>query len=89
MGIRCYGTLLPKLSSPKSSAPRFNAHIDRRVAAQPAQAALGGVPSVANKVKGFVRVMHYKEGRWRDDIEVRSILAGLLLGYCSSLPSVL
>ncbi|CDZ96438.1 Cullins [Phaffia rhodozyma] len=49
---------------------QFQAHVDKRVASNPVQAGLGGVPSVANTIRGFVRVMHYKEGRWKDNIEI-------------------
>lgn len=34
-------------------------------------AALGGDPGLANKVRAFLSVRFYKSGRWEDRLEVR------------------
>jgi nuclear pore complex protein Nup93 len=46
--------------------------MERTIQARPAEARLGGDPSVANKVRAFVAVRHYRSGEWEDRIEVRS-----------------
>lgn len=53
---------------------RFQAHILKRVSANPVQAGLGGDPSIGNRVRGFARVGLYKEGRWGEGVEVRRAL---------------
>lgn len=45
--------------------------IERTVHARPMEAQLGGDPSVANRVRAFVAVRHYRNGEWEDRIEVR------------------
>ena len=45
--------------------------MERTVQARPMEARLGGDPSVANKVRAFVAVRHYRQGEWEDRIEVR------------------
>jgi nuclear pore complex protein Nup93 len=44
--------------------------IERTVQARPLEARLGGDPSVANRVRAFVLVRHYRNGEWEDRIEV-------------------
>ncbi|KAI0089845.1 nucleoporin-interacting protein NIC96 [Irpex rosettiformis] len=44
--------------------------MERTVQAHPAEARLGGDPSVANKVRAFVAVRHYRSGEWEDRIEL-------------------
>ncbi|EKM60434.1 uncharacterized protein PHACADRAFT_246372 [Phanerochaete carnosa HHB-10118-sp] len=44
--------------------------IERTVQARPMEARLGGDPSVANKVRAFVAVRHYRQGEWEDRIEI-------------------
>ncbi|KAI0682706.1 nucleoporin-interacting protein NIC96 [Cytidiella melzeri] len=46
--------------------------IERTIQARPAEARLGGDPSVANKVRAFVAVRHYRSGEWEDRIELVS-----------------
>lgn len=49
--------------------------MERTIQARPTEARLGGDPSVANKVRAFVAVRHYRSGEWEDRIEVRGFLA--------------
>lgn len=44
--------------------------MERTIQAHPAEARLGGDPGVANKVRAFVAVRHYRGGEWEDRIEV-------------------
>lgn len=44
--------------------------VERTVQARPAEARLGGDPSVANKVRAFLLVRYYRNGEWEDRIEV-------------------
>lgn len=44
--------------------------MERTIQARPMEARLGGDPSVANKVRAFVAVRHYRNGEWEDRIEV-------------------
>lgn len=44
--------------------------LERTIQARPAEAMLGGDPSVANKVRAFLFVRHYRNGEWEDRIEV-------------------
>jgi len=50
---------------------RYRNHIDKQVSRQPKLADLGGVPSITNKIKGYVRVLHLKDNAWTGDVEVR------------------
>ncbi len=45
--------------------------MERTIQARPLEALLGGDPSVANKVRAFVALRHYRNGEWEDRIEVR------------------
>ncbi|EAU93284.1 nucleoporin-interacting protein NIC96 [Coprinopsis cinerea okayama7 len=44
--------------------------LERTVQARPAEAKLGGDPSVANKVRAFLLVRYYRNGEWEDRIEI-------------------
>jgi nuclear pore complex protein Nup93 len=44
--------------------------LERTVQARPAEAKLGGDPSIANKVRAFLLVRYYKNGEWDGRIEV-------------------
>ncbi|KAJ7259621.1 nucleoporin-interacting protein NIC96 [Mycena rebaudengoi] len=44
--------------------------LERMVQARPSEAALGGDPSVANKVRAFLAVRYYKSGEWGGGIEL-------------------
>lgn len=44
--------------------------LERTVQARPAEARLGGDPSVSNKVRAFLAVRFYRNGEWEDRIEV-------------------
>lgn len=48
--------------------------LERTVQARPAEARLGGDPSIANKVRAFLFVRYYRNGEWEDRIEVRYVL---------------
>jgi nuclear pore complex protein Nup93 len=51
--------------------PRYWEIIDRVIQQNPVDAALGGDPSPANKVRAFLNVQYYKGGAWESRIEVR------------------
>ena len=44
--------------------------MERTILARPMEAQLGGDPSVANKVRSFVALRHYRNGEWDERIEV-------------------
>jgi nuclear pore complex protein Nup93 len=46
--------------------------MERTIASNPAQAALGGDPSAANRVRAFLAVRFYRNGQWDDRLEVTS-----------------
>lgn len=50
--------------------------LERTVQARPAEARLGGDPSIANKVRAFLFVRYYKNGEWEDRIEVCLAFSG-------------
>jgi nuclear pore complex protein Nup93 len=45
--------------------------LERTLQARPAEARLGGDPSISNKIRAFLLVRHYRNGEWEDRIEVR------------------
>lgn len=63
--------------------------MERTIQAHPAEARLGGDPGVANKVRAFVAVRHYRSGEWEDRIEVcgvkRIVMDAFLLTVAFSL----
>lgn len=44
--------------------------LERTVHSRPAEARLGGDPSIANKVRAFLLVRFYRGGEWQDRIEL-------------------
>ncbi|KAG8928588.1 hypothetical protein FRC02_006703 [Tulasnella sp. 418] len=46
--------------------------IERIIQSKPVDAALGGDPSLANKVRGYLSVRFYKGGRWEERLEIVS-----------------
>ena len=44
--------------------------MERTIQSRPMEARLGGDPSVANKVRAFVALRHYRNGEWEDRVEV-------------------
>lgn len=44
--------------------------IERTIQARPQEARLGGDPSVANKIRAYIFLRHYRNGEWEDRIEV-------------------
>lgn len=44
--------------------------LERTLQARPMDARLGGDPSVANRVRAFLLIRHYKSGEWGERIEV-------------------
>jgi nuclear pore complex protein Nup93 len=44
--------------------------LERTLQARPMDARLGGDPSIANRVRAFVLVRHYRNGEWGDRVEV-------------------
>ncbi|GAA5858920.1 hypothetical protein JCM8547_007156 [Rhodosporidiobolus lusitaniae] len=43
---------------------QFLAYVEKTLASRPAEAALGGVPSIQNKIRAFLNVKYLKNGRW-------------------------
>ncbi|KWU41638.1 NIC-domain-containing protein [Rhodotorula sp. JG-1b] len=43
---------------------QFMTYVEKTIASRPAEAALGGVPSVQNKIRGFLNVKYQKNGQW-------------------------
>lgn len=55
---------------------RFFAHVEKTIASRPAEAALGGVPSVQNKIRAFLNVKYLRNGQWTEpSLEVRPFLS--------------
>lgn len=50
--------------------------LERTLQARPMDARLGGDPSVANRVRAFLLIRHYKNGEWGERIEVRYVFLG-------------
>jgi len=48
--------------------------LERTLQARPMDARLGGDPSVANRVRAFLLIRHYKNGEWGERIEVRCVI---------------
>lgn len=46
--------------------------VERTIQARPADAKLGGDPSIANRVRAFLLLRYYRGGDWEERIEVRS-----------------
>ncbi|KAH9855804.1 nucleoporin-interacting protein NIC96 [Lenzites betulinus] len=44
--------------------------IERTIQARPQEARLGGDPSVANKIRAYIFLRHYRNGEWEDRIEL-------------------
>ncbi|BGP18714.1 hypothetical protein JCM10213_009192 [Rhodosporidiobolus nylandii] len=43
---------------------QFLAYVERQLASRPAEAQLGGVPSVQNKIRAFLNVKYLRNGQW-------------------------
>lgn len=46
--------------------------VERTIQARAQEAKVGGDPSVANRVRAFVALRHYRGGEWEDRVEVRA-----------------
>ena len=44
--------------------------VERTIQARPADARLGGDPSIANRVRAFLLLRYYRGGEWEERIEV-------------------
>lgn len=44
--------------------------VDATIQRDPANAAIGGDPSVSNRILGYLRCAFYRGGRWDEDLEV-------------------
>lgn len=54
---------------------RFLAYVEKTLASRPAEASLGGVPSIQNKIRAFLNVKYQKNGKWSNPaLEVRPLL---------------
>jgi hypothetical protein len=45
--------------------------VDATIQRDPANAAIGGDPSISNRIMGYLRCVFYRGGRWDEDLEVR------------------
>lgn len=53
---------------------RFMNYVEKTLASRPAEANLGGVPSVQNKIRAFLNVKYQKGGQWSNpSLEVSEI----------------
>ncbi|GAA5930513.1 hypothetical protein JCM3775_003790, partial [Rhodotorula graminis] len=43
---------------------QFLAYVEKTLASRPAEASLGGVPSIQNKIRAFLNVKYQKNGKW-------------------------
>ncbi|GAA6006571.1 linker nucleoporin NIC96 [Rhodotorula paludigena] len=43
---------------------QFLAYVEKTLASRPAEASLGGVPSIQNKIRAFLNVKYQKNGQW-------------------------
>jgi nuclear pore complex protein Nup93 len=48
--------------------------VERTIQARPTEARLGGDPSIANRIRAFLLVRHYRNGEWEDGIDVCFII---------------
>lgn len=47
-------------------------YVEKTLASRPAEANLGGIPSVQNKIRAFLNVKYLKNGNWSNSsLEVR------------------
>lgn len=46
--------------------------LEHTIQTHPAQASLGGDPSIANRARAFLGVYYYKNGQWEQRLEVRA-----------------
>lgn len=55
-------------------ARRFMTYVEKTLASRPAEANLGGIPSIENKIRAFLNVKYYKQGSWANpSLEVRRL----------------
>lgn len=54
----------------KALEDQYWAVVERTLQSRPAEARLGGDPSISNKIRAFLLVRYYKNGEWEDRIEV-------------------
>lgn len=45
-------------------------HVEKRLQAKPAEANLGGIPSIQNKIRGYISVQYAKNGQWPANLEL-------------------
>lgn len=66
------------LTPPACSYCRFLAYVEKTLASRPAEANLGGVPSIQNKIRAFLNVKYQKNGKWANSaLEVRPYLSAV------------
>ena len=51
---------------------QFLKHVEATLLKNPTLANLGGIPSISNKIRAYVTVMHKQNGNWAAGLEVRS-----------------
>ena len=59
-----------KEGSKKFLEGQFMNYVEKTLAAKPTEAQLGGIPTVDNKIRGFLNVKYYKNGSWSGGVEV-------------------
>ncbi|KPV73463.1 uncharacterized protein RHOBADRAFT_54687 [Rhodotorula graminis WP1] len=47
---------------------QFLAYVEKTLASRPAEASLGGVPSIQNKIRAFLNVKYQKNGKWANSV---------------------
>ncbi|KAH7345172.1 nucleoporin-interacting protein NIC96 [Rhizoctonia solani] len=45
-------------------------YVDAAIQREPANAAIGGDPSIPNRIMGYLRCKFYRSGRWNEDLEL-------------------
>ncbi|KAF8707506.1 Nucleoporin-interacting protein NIC96, partial [Rhizoctonia solani] len=45
-------------------------YVDAAIQREPANAAIGGDPSIQNRIMGYLRCKFYRSGRWNEDLEL-------------------
>lgn len=64
----------PKSETDEISMQRFMNYVEKTLASRPAEANLGGIPSVQNKIRAFLNVKYLKNGNWSNSaLEVSAV----------------
>lgn len=44
--------------------------MEKRLQAKPAEANLGGIPSIQNKIRAYINIQYQKNGQWPQNLEI-------------------